>query len=105
MKKVIFNSDAEKIILNIRVQWNCNFHYKSITGWQIYIAQDFGTHKNGYNNLELLYFLEYPAHIFQKKFVPKKWDAQSIHIKVNSATYLSYLALWHIPEGSSPLLC
>jgi hypothetical protein len=37
----------------------------------------------------------------EKKICAKKWGEQLIRIKVNSATYLAYLALRHIPEGSS----
>jgi hypothetical protein len=51
------------------------------------------------------YFLEYPVHIFQKKFIPKSGVHGFNRIKVNSSTYLSYLVLRCIPEGSSPRLC
>jgi hypothetical protein len=41
----------------------------------------------------------------EERICVKKWGVWHIHIKVNSATYLLYLALLHIPEGSSLLIC
>jgi hypothetical protein len=50
------------------------------------------------------YFLEYPMRIFLKKLMPKSW-VHGLFASKLTATHYSYLAVKHIPEGGSQLLC